>query len=183
MSLLLVTFSTAARGLPVKFDEDRRIVGQHRSLQDYEEARIFHAHAMRKRKKKKLIHCLLSLQRSNHNHARVGDPRTLFFNYVNLNYNHQGGSDDDHYSDEEGGGGGNNCLSQLTGGSDSGGSGIGEGINNLSSLVGQVGEIPSNIVSSVGEGVKPIFENPERYLNRYFLRPLYRSLRPLYDFI
>lgn len=177
--MVLLTASVSC--LPVKFEDDQRIEDHSRSLQNHEESRVFHAHAMKKKKKKKLLHCLLSLQRNN-NH-RNGDPRTLFLNYVNLQYN-QHGVGDGGYHDESSGGSGSNCLSQFTGGGSNYGDGespgIGEGINNLSSFVGQVGEIPSNIVSSVGDGIKPVFENPERYLNRYFFRPLYRSLRPLY---
>lgn len=185
--------------LPVKFEDGR---GQEigRSLQQ-EEGRVFHALALKKRKKKKILHCLLGLQRSNpkvFEQAKAqshGDPRTLFFNYVNLEYTqHGGGGGGGHYNDDSGGGG-SGCQSILGGlggggggdygggdsdGGSSGLGGIGEGINNLSSLVGQVGQLPGNLVSSVGDGIKPVFENPERYLNRYIIRPLYRSLRPLY---
>lgn len=182
LTLLLLSSALSA---PVKFQDDRSVQESGRSLRAQEEARIFHAHAMKKRKKKKLLHCLLSLQRNN---PQV-DARTLFFNYVNLEYTQHGGGGGGAYHDDAGNGGSNSCLSQLGlggGGGNYGGGegddssglgGIGEGINNLGSLVGQV---PSNLISSVGDGIKPVFENPERYLNRYIIRPLYRSLRPLY---
>ncbi|XP_046671478.1 glycine-rich RNA-binding protein 8-like [Homalodisca vitripennis] len=174
--------------VPVQFEDEHRIQESDQAVNPHEESRRFHGHAMRKRKKKKLLHCLLSLQRSN---PQV-DARTLFFNYVNLEYTQHGGGNGGYNDDSGGGGGYQNCLSQLGGGSHGGGSqgggdgddggstglgGIGEGINNLGSLVSQV---PSNLISSVGDGIRPVFENPERYLNRYIIRPLYRSLRPLY---
>uniref|UniRef100_A0A1B6M7V9 Uncharacterized protein n=1 Tax=Graphocephala atropunctata TaxID=36148 RepID=A0A1B6M7V9_9HEMI len=175
---------SSVSSVPVKFENERSVQESGRSLNPHEESRRFHGHAMRKRKKKKLLHCLLNLQRNN----PQADARTLFFNYVNLEYTQHGGGGNGGYHDDSGGGGYQNCLSQLGGGNYGGGDGdydggstglggIGEGINNLGSLVGQV---PSNLISSVGDGIKPVFENPERYLNRYIIRPLYRSLRPLY---
>ncbi|XP_054290094.1 uncharacterized protein LOC129005278 [Macrosteles quadrilineatus] len=179
VSFLLTILLQPVQSSPVKFEDSKQLQRQdlQRSLSSQEEGRVFHAHAIKKRKKKKLLQCLLSLQRNNP--KPQGDARFLLINYMNLEYNLQGGNRP--YSDDSGS---SNCLSQFTGSNnDNGGGGgsaldgIGEGINNLGSLVGQV---PSDIISTVGDGIKPVFENPERYINRYFIRPLYRSLRPLY---
>lgn len=140
--------------------------------------RIFHQHAI---KKKKLLQCLLNGRRYS---PQPQELRTLFVNIFQLDFNQHGGGGSN-YNDFPSSGG-NGCLGGLGGlgngdnedqESDDTPAGIGGGINNLSSLVSQA---PGNVISSISDNIKPVYENPERFLNRYVFRPLYKSFRPFY---
>ncbi|RZF33241.1 hypothetical protein LSTR_LSTR013002 [Laodelphax striatellus] len=152
-----------------------------------EEARIFHQHGIRKKKKKKLKRRLLQCLLSSHfqSHLRQAPPpvdaqgRFIFLNLYDIDINSNSNSnyddnDDDSYNDNElcgggGGGGDHNSVDHDTG--------FGQGINNLGSLVSNN---PLGGVLSPSDVVKPVYENPEKFIRKYVIKPLYRTFRPLY---
>ncbi|XP_039277049.1 uncharacterized protein LOC111049264 [Nilaparvata lugens] len=155
---------------PAALDSSARVLTTLADQNAEEEARFFHQHGINKRKKKKLkrrlLQCLLSSHFQSHSRQAPApvdaEGRFIFVNLydidINSNSNYDDNNYDNSYNDHElcGGGGGGHDSSDDT---------------PLASPVSN--SPPSNIV-------KPVHENPEKFIRKYVIKPLYRTFRPLY---